>query len=103
MKRLILVAALALSACEDMPVTAGHPTRGVQVMSRTWAVTQVGDAPAIYRAVRDTNDFNPYGPPAALRTIQAIRAIEAATGCRVDRSTLVQNISGHFFSQVVCT
>ena len=39
MKHLILVAALALSACEEIPVTADHPTRGVQVMSRTWAVT----------------------------------------------------------------
>ncbi|MFV0512384.1 MAG: hypothetical protein ACK5MY_01930 [Jhaorihella sp.] len=102
MKRLILVSALALSACDAVPVTTDHPTQGVEVMSRTWAVARVADTPAIYRAVRDTNNLNPYGPPAALRTIQAIRAIEAATGCRVDRSTLVQNISGHFFSQVAC-
>lgn len=102
MKRLVLLSALALAACDTVPVTNEQPTRIVHVMSRTWAVVQVSEQPVIWKAVRGFNNLNPYGPPAALRTTQAIRAIETATGCRAIRSSMYQNISGEVFSQVNC-
>lgn len=102
MNRIVLLSVLTLAACDTAPVVNEQPTRSVHVMSRTWAVSQVSDQPVIWKAMRDFNDLDPYGPPAALRTIQAIRAIESATGCRVIRSSMYQNISGQFFSQVTC-
>lgn len=97
-----LTAALGLAAFSAAPVVAGEETKSVFVMSRTWAVTQVTDEPVIYRATRDSNNLNPFGPPPRLRTIQAIAAIQQATGCKVIVSSMYQNISGQFFSQVSC-
>ncbi|WP_170371996.1 hypothetical protein [Ruegeria arenilitoris] len=89
-------------AVDTGPVVAKEATKTVSVMSRTWAVTQVADAPVVYRATRDNNNLNPFGPPPRLRTVQAIAAIQQATGCKVIRSSMYQNISGQFFSQVSC-
>ncbi|WP_170401644.1 hypothetical protein [Ruegeria arenilitoris] len=89
-------------AVDTTPVVAKEATKTVSVMSRTWAVTQVADAPVVYRATRDNNNLNPFGPPPRLRTVQAIAAIQQATGCKVIRSSMYQNISGQFFSQVSC-
>ncbi len=97
-----LAAVIGLTAFDAAPVAAREETKSVFVMSRTWAVTQVSDAPVIYRATRDNNNLNPFGPPPRLRTIQAIAAIQQATGCKVIRSSMYQNISGQFFSQVSC-
>ncbi|TMV07657.1 hypothetical protein FGK63_09315 [Ruegeria sediminis] len=97
-----IAALAALVAVDTTQAVAKEETRSVFVMSRTWAVTKVSDAPVIYRATRDNNNLNPFGPPPRLRTIQAIAAIQQATGCRVIRSSMYQNISGQFFSQVVC-
>lgn len=71
-------------------------------MQRYWSVIKVSDSPEIWKAVRDNNNLNPFGPPAALRTVQATRAIELATSCRVVRSTMYQNMSAEFYSQVDC-
>ncbi len=84
------------------PATAQGEAVTVQVMNRTWAVTQVSQEPIVYRATRDLNNLNPFGPPARLRTLQAIAAVQQATGCTVDRKTLYQNISGQFFARVTC-
>lgn len=104
MKRLILGCVLAISACTDlqMQMTGTAPAKQVTVLGRVWTVSQVADKPGFYKAVRDNNNLNPYGPPAMLRSLQAIRALQAATGCTVVRSTLYQNMSGEFFSQVSC-
>ncbi|GAA6190173.1 MULTISPECIES: hypothetical protein [Roseobacteraceae] len=97
-----LAATLALSACEMVPTINEQPSKSVNVLSRTWAVTQVSEAPVIYRATRDTNNLNPFGPPARMRTTQAIAAVQQATGCNVIRSSMYQNISGQFYTQVAC-
>ena len=97
-----LVATLGLSAFNAEPVAAKEETKSVFVMSRTWAVTQISDAPVVYRATRDNNNLNPFGPPPRLRTLQAIAAIQQATGCTPIRGSMYQNISGQFFSQVSC-
>ncbi|WP_299988330.1 hypothetical protein [uncultured Ruegeria sp.] len=97
-----LVATLGLSAFNAAPVAAKEETKSVFVMSRTWAVTQVSDAPVVYRATRDNNNLSPFGPPPRLRTIQAMAAIQQATGCKAIYSSMYQNISGQFFSQVSC-
>ncbi|MEM1004646.1 MAG: hypothetical protein AAGK26_04655 [Pseudomonadota bacterium] len=97
-----LAAVATLAMTPSGPADAKEETKSVFVMSRTWAVTQVSDAPVIYRATRDNNNLNPFGPPPRLRTIQAIAAIQAATGCRPIVASMYQNISGQFFSQVSC-
>ncbi len=106
MKLLKTITALAvLAACSTVatgPAEAKEESKSVYVMSRTWAVTQVSDEPVVYRATRDNNNLNPFGPPPRLRTVQAIAAIQQATGCKVIRSSMYQNISGQFFSQVSC-
>ncbi|WP_254436851.1 hypothetical protein [Ruegeria arenilitoris] len=100
---LMTLAAIATFAAVDAaPVAAKETTKSVFVMSRTWAVTQVSDSPVIYRATRDNNNLNPFGPPPRLRTIQAIAAIQKATGCKPIVPSMYQNISGQFFSQVSC-
>ncbi|WP_170426749.1 hypothetical protein [Ruegeria arenilitoris] len=99
---LALAAGIGLIAFDATPVAAKEETKQVFVMSRTWAVTQVSDAPVVYRATRDNNNLNPFGPPPRLRTLQAIAAIQQATGCRPIVASMYQNISGQFFSQVSC-
>ncbi|SMO93379.1 hypothetical protein [Ruegeria faecimaris] len=98
---LALAAAIGLTALDVTPATAKE-TNTVNVMSRTWAITQVSEAPVVYRATRDNNNLNPFGPPPRLRTIQAIAAIQQATGCKPIVASMYQNISGQFFSQVSC-
>ena len=94
---------VGLTALDATPVAAKEETKSVFVMSRTWAVTQVSEEPVIYRATRDNNNLNPFGPPPRLRTIQAMAAIQQATGCKVIYSSMYQNMSGQFFSQVSCS
>ncbi|MFC3614301.1 hypothetical protein ACFORG_11060 [Lutimaribacter marinistellae] len=74
----------------------------VYVMERNWAVAQVAEDPAIWRATRDSNGYDPYGPPPRLRTVQGLAAIAQATGCRPVTSTAYRNISGQVFAQVAC-
>ncbi len=102
MKRLAISAALLLAGCNALPTANEQPTKTVQVMGRQWAVVQISEEPATWKAVRDNNDLNPFGRPAATRTAQGIRAIEAATGCKVVRSTMYQTDTGAFYSQVAC-
>lgn len=97
-----LAAFATLAVAQTAPVAAKEETKSVFVMSRTWAITQVADAPVVYRATRDNNNLNPFGPPPRLRTIQAIAAIQQATGCKPIVASMYQNISGQFFSQVSC-
>ncbi|WP_170782904.1 hypothetical protein [Ruegeria lacuscaerulensis] len=99
---LALAAVIGLTAFNATPVVAKEETKSVSVFSRTWAITQVSDGPVVYRATRDNNNLNPFGPPPRLRTLQAIAAIQQATGCKPIVSSMYQNISGQFFSQVSC-
>lgn len=99
---LVIATIAGLSALNATPAAAKEETKSVFVMSRTWAVTQVSDTPVVYRATRDNNNLNPFGPPPRLRTVQAIAAIQQATGCKPIVASMYQNISGQFFSQVSC-
>ena len=109
MKKIAIVAfALGLAGCSEFNQATGLSLSSwaaageVAIMGRTWAVSQNAENPASYRAVRDNNNLNPFGRPAARRTPQAVRAIEKATGCRVVRSSLYQNVSAEFFAHVAC-
>jgi len=103
MRALALIALpLLLAACESAPVYNEPAPKLVQVYNRTWAVTQVADAPLTFRAIRDHNNNDPFGPPAKLKSVQAIRAIETATNCRVIRSSMYRNVSDFFYTQVTC-
>jgi hypothetical protein len=98
---IIFTAALASCASAALATT---DIRRVETLQRVWDVTQVADVPLTFKAVRQPmpDSFFFFGPPARLKTIQATSAIEAATGCRVLRSSMYQNISAEFFSQVTC-
>lgn len=112
MKYPVLALTMLLSACSYAdtnkywatqlapPVVPG--TKYVQVLGRTWTVSPVADQAAVFMAVRDNNNNEMFGKPVARRTLQAIRAIETATGCRVVQSTVAQDTSARFFASVVC-
>lgn len=112
MKYVVLAVAFLLSACSYQeaeqywagqlatPVPPG--TEYVKVLGRTWTVSPVADQNSVYVAQRDNLDLNPYGAPAVRRSPQAVRAIELATGCRVAKSSMIQDISARFFASVAC-
>jgi len=112
MKFLAVSAVLILSACGLMGTPnnwAGQlefaepaGTKYVTVLGQSWAVFPAGGFDSVYVAQRDNLDLNPYGAPHYRRTPQAIRAIELATGCRVNRSDIVQNITARYFASVTC-
>ena len=79
---------------ETKSVFRHEPHMGGDARSRT--------SRSCYRATRDNNNLNPFGPPPRLRTLQAIAAIQQATGCKPIVASMYQNISGQFFSQVSC-
>ncbi|GAA6202394.1 hypothetical protein [Aquicoccus sp. SU-CL01552] len=104
MKKALIGLALVLTACTEMSagpaVSRADTVRQATVWGRGWTVTQ--PVPGLFKAVRDDNDLDPFGPPARLRTHQAIRAFHAATGCKAIYSTMYQTISGEFFTQLDC-
>lgn len=106
MKYALIALALMLAACTELPadwtVTRQAPATYVTAWGRIWTVTPVPEKPGFYKAVRDDNDLDPFGPPAMPRTHQAMRAIRVATGCRTDYASMYQTISGAFFARVNC-
>ncbi len=103
-----LIGALLLSGCAELGIPEIEISRAesqqVTVLQRSWSVTQISEAPLTYKAVRaPMPNYQLFGPPAVTKTTQAYRAIETATGCKVVRGTMYQNISAEFFAQVVCT
>ncbi|MEY8841586.1 hypothetical protein AB9K41_21370 [Cribrihabitans sp. XS_ASV171] len=92
-----------LAGCAVSPTGFGEGDfRIVYVMQRNWAVAQVAEDPVIWRATRDSNGLDPYGPPPRLRTTQGLTAIARATGCRPVAATAYRNIEGQVFAQVAC-
>jgi hypothetical protein len=108
----ILAIALGLAGCTEMDTyfdqtfgTMGHKWgNDVQTtyMGRTWQISRSSENLNSIRAIQDNNNLNPYGRPAMRKSIQAKRAIEQATGCRVVRDTLYKNVSDVFYSDVAC-
>ena len=102
---LTLALPMLLAACETVPtVTREGPPMDVSVLGRNWRVNQVAETPPTYRAARWLNDasYQPFGKPVEIKTVQAISAIETATGCRVDRDSLYRDVGDYFYAQVVC-
>lgn len=111
MRFLVLAISLALASgatAEEVKPTAqftlsvAKDAKFVTVLGRTWAVAPSQKQPGVWIAHRDNNFLNMFGRPAARRTPQAIRAIETATGCKVTRSAVIQDISARFYAPVVC-
>lgn len=104
MKKALIGLALVLTACTELPadLTVSRADTALQttVWGRVWTITQ--PEPGLFKAVRDNNNLNPYGPPARLRTHQAMRAFHAATGCKAIYTTMYQTISGAFFTRLDC-
>ncbi|MBL4769246.1 MAG: hypothetical protein JKY94_16330 [Rhodobacteraceae bacterium] len=71
-------------------------------MGRTWQVSRNAENLNSIRAVQDNNNLNPFGRPALRKSIQATRAIEQATGCKIIRKTLYKNVSDVFYAVVLC-
>lgn len=94
-----LVIGLAAGAAQ-----AAGPTDPQQVTlwGRTWVVSPLEDKPGSYYAVQDNNDFNPFVRPSIRKSIQAKRAIETATGCKVTWSTMTKDIRDTFYAPVTC-
>ncbi len=103
LKAAALGAGLALSGCTTVPWSTGETvSKEVQVLGRTWTVTELPGVTNGYIARRDNNNLNPFGRPAALRTPQAVRALQTATGCRVVRGKLWQNTSAEYYAEMSC-
>ena len=100
-----LFAYLALALILNLPASgapAGAPPTSVEVWGRHWTVAPVEEQPGLFSATRDNNNLDPFGPPARLRTHQAIRAYARATGCRVNLDSMYQLITGVFFAKLHC-
>lgn len=113
MKKLAIVAVvLGLAGCSDMEtyfdqnIMTMKNTWGNDVqttfMGRTWQVSRDSDNLNSIRAIQDNNNLNPFGRPAMRKSVQATRAIEQATGCKVVRNSLYRNVSDVFYSDVAC-
>ena len=90
-------------ACLASAAHAAQDARQVTVLQRSWTVTQVAEMPLTYKAVRaPMPNYQFFGPPAVPMVVQAVRAIETATGCKVERNSMYQNMSADFFAQVRC-
>lgn len=74
----------------------------VQVMGRSWAILRKAKNVNSVRVIRDNNNLNPFGGPAVRRSVQAARAIEQGTGCKIIASTFKEHISGEFYADIVC-
>lgn len=100
-----LLACFALGITLNLPASvtlAQELPKTVEVWGRHWTIAPVEDQPGLFSATRDNNNLDPFGPPARLRTHQAIRAYARATGCRVDLDSMYQRITGVFFARLRC-
>lgn len=99
---LLLTLALPVMGCLEEPVFGKQPTNEVQVLGRTWSVTQIAEQPPTYRAFRNATTQDPFGPPGSLKETQAVKAIEASTACRIVPSSFYRDVADYFYAQVTC-
>lgn len=93
---------LALTGCAEVQLTGKPDVKQVQVLGRTWTVSTVPQRPNAFVAWRDNNNLNPFGRPVALRTPQAVKALELATGCKVVPGKLWQDTSAEYHADMAC-
>lgn len=106
----LLALTLTLSACDQFEsdwnrlIGGRDPeARQVQVMGRTWTVSRnLTGSSGAWMAVRDNNNFDPFGRPAYPRDLQAAQAFHAATGCRVIGSSFYKNTMAEYFADLSC-
>ena len=103
MKTLTLITVLVLAGCSDVALFEQPETKQVQVLGRTWTVTETTEKPGSYVARRDNNNLQIFGKPVALRTPQAVKALELATGCKVVPGTLWQDVSAEYYADMACS
>lgn len=110
MKKMALLAVLLGAAgCADYDTdllfTDKTWENGVQTtyMGRTWQISRNSENLTSVRAIQDNNNLNPFGRPAMRKSIQATRAIEQSTGCKVVRNSLYKNVSDVFYAAVACS
>jgi len=98
-----LVIGLVLGLAAGAAQAAG-PTEPQQVTlwGRSWVVVPVDSQPNMYIAVQDDNNLNPFGRPAIRKSIQAKKAVETATGCKVIWSGMKKDIRDTFYAPVTC-
>ena len=95
--------AAALCAALAAPVLAkGVEGTQVTVLGRDWVVAPVEDMAGRYNATRLNREHLPFRPPAVLTARQAVRALRAATGCSVNLDTMVRDITGTYYAQMIC-
>lgn len=102
MKAIYLIAALGVAGCTSTGFNNEPISKNVQVMGRTWTVTENPKVPDAYEAQRDNNNLQPFGRPAALRTPQAVRALQLATGCKVVPGQITQDVSARYYADMAC-
>lgn len=93
---------ITLSGCAEYDLSGAPEPKQVQVLGRTWTVTEVADRPNTFVASRDNNNLNPFGRPVALRTPQAVRALQLATGCKVVPGKIWQDTSATYHADMAC-
>lgn len=109
MKKMALMAVvLGLAGCDGInPTLVFDESEWVyggqtMVMGRTWQITREAKNLSSVRAVRDNNNLNPFGGPAVRKSIQASRAIEQATGCKIVNGSLHKDVSDVYAANVIC-
>lgn len=102
MKAIYLIAFLGVAGCTAADFQGQSVSKDVQVMGRTWTVTENPKIPNAYEAQRDNNNLQPFGKPVALRTPQAVRALQLATGCKVVPGQIRQDVSARYYANMAC-
>jgi len=101
MKQTALAAALCAALAAPASAKGVEGTQ-VTVLGRNWVVAPVADTPHRYSATRLNLEHLPFRPPAVLTARQAVRALRAATGCSVNLDTMVRDITGTYYAQMIC-
>lgn len=110
MKKMAMLAVLlGAGACAEIDENLLFTTDATWVndvqttyLGRSWLISRNAENATKFRAIQDNNNLNPFGRPAMRKSIQATRAIEQSTGCKVVQNSLYKNVSDVFYAAVVC-
>lgn len=97
-----LGAITVLMGCASIDQGPPPNAKHVEVMGRIWTVQANTDRSNAFIAWRDNNNLNPFGRPVALRTPQAVTALETATGCKVVPGRIYQTTSARYYADMAC-
>ncbi len=99
---LLFCMAFALTGCAELQLPGQRDIKQVNVLGRTWTVSSVPHRPNAFVASRDNNNLDPFGRPVALRTPQAVSALELATGCKVVPGRIWQDTTAAYHADMAC-